>query len=144
MSRGDTETGEILDRPVRRVVGHSGSEAAPAVAERADARKFGGGFAQQIDAGDAEVGDAVADEFDHVVGPDEEDVEVVVLDERDQASVVLLEDEARIVEEAQRRLDHPSLVGDGQPKARLHRSPATGYGRVPARDAASSLSSIAR
>ena len=108
------------------VVRDRGGEPAAAVAERPDLRQVGAGLAQQVDAGDAEVGDAVADELDDVVGPDEQDVELVVLDERDEAAVVLLEDEAGVVEQAQGRLDHPALVRDGEPQASAHRSPATG------------------
>ena len=81
---------------------------------------------EEVDAGDPEVGDAVADELDHVVGPDEQDVEVVVLDERDEAPVVLLEDEAGVMEQPQGRLDEPALVGDREAQAAGHRSPATG------------------
>ena len=65
-----------------------------------------------------EVGDAIADELDHVVGPDEEDVEIEVLDARDEAAVVLLEDEAGIVQQGERRLDQPALVRDGETEAR--------------------------
>ena len=140
----DPQAGEVVDDLVRRVVGHGRGEAAAAVAQRPDPRQLGAGLAQQVVAGDAEVGHAVADELDDVVGAHEQDVEVVVLDERDQAPVVLLEDEAGIVQEAKRRLDQASLVRDRQPQARSHRSPVTGYGRLPERDAAWSLSSIAR
>ena len=125
------------------VVRDGGGEPAAAVAEGADPRQVGAGLAQEVESGDAEVGDAVADELDDVVGPDEQDVEVVVLDERDEAPVVLLEDEAGVVEQPEGRLDHPALVRDREAKAAAHRSPATGYGVVPARDAASSLASIA-
>ena len=74
----------------------------------------------------AEVRDAVTDELDDVVRADEQDVEVVVLDEGDEAPVVLLEDEAGIVQQAQRRLDEPALVWDREAQATGHRSPATG------------------
>ena len=67
-----------------------------------------------------EVRDAVADELDDVVRPDEQDVEIEVLDARDEAPVVLLEDEARIVEQPQRRFDEPSLVRDRQSEAFGH------------------------
>ena len=77
-------------------------------------------------AGDPEVGDAVADELDDVVRPHEQDVEVVVLDARDEAPVVLLEHEAGVVEQAQGRLDQPALVRDGEPEALGHRSVAVG------------------
>ena len=76
--------------------------------------------------GDPEVGDAVADELDDVVRADEQDVELEVLDARDEAAVVLLEDEAGVVEQLERRLDHPPLVGDGEAEALPHRSPPVG------------------
>ena len=120
VGRRDPQAGEVLDRPVRAVGRDGGGEPATAVAEVADAGEFGPGLAQQVDAGDAQVGDAVADEFDDVVRPDEQDVEVEVLDARDQASIVLLEDEARIVEQPQRRFDEPALVRDRQSQAFGH------------------------
>ena len=100
---------------------HGGGEPAAAVAQVADARELGAGLAQQVHAGDAQVRDAVADELDHVVRADEQDVEVEVLDARDEAPVVLFEDEAGVVEEAQGRFDQPALVRDGQPQALGHR-----------------------
>ena len=65
----------------------------------------------------AEVGHAVADELDDVVRPDEQDVEVEVLDAGDEAPVVLLEDEAGVVEQRERRLDEPALVRDREAEA---------------------------
>ena len=73
-----------------------------------------------------EVGDAVADELDDVVRAHEQDVEVEVLDARDEAPVVLLEDEAGVVEQARGSARRAGPCwgrpggGDG------HRSPATG------------------
>ena len=87
-------------------------EPAAAVAERPDDGSSAPVSRQEIEAGDAEIRDAVADELDDVVGPDEEDVEVEVLDPRDEAPVVLLEDQAGIVEERERRLDEAALVRD--------------------------------
>ena len=47
----------------------------------------------------------------------------VVLDACDQASVVLLEDQAGVVEQGECRLDEATLVRDGQPEAvARHRS----------------------
>ena len=111
---------------VRRVVGDGRREPAASVAERSDHGQLGAGLVEEIDAGDPEVGHPVADELDHVVGPDEQDVEVVVLDQRDQASVVLLEHQAGVMQQPQRRLDEPALVGDREAQAAGHRSPATG------------------
>ena len=118
VGRGDAEAGEVLDRLVGRVVRDGGGQPAAAVAELADPGQLGAGLGQEVDAGDPEVGDAVADELDDVVGADEQDVEVVVLDARDEAAVVLLEDEAGIVEQPQGRLDQPALVRDGEAEAR--------------------------
>ena len=115
-----------------RVGRDGGREPAAAVAELADPRQLGAGLGQQVDAGDAEVGDAVADELDDVVRAHEQDVELEVLDARDEAAVVLLEDEAGVVEQAQGRLDQPALVRDGQPQPAVavvmaaQRSPRTG------------------
>ena len=144
VGRRDPQAGEVLDGLVRRVVRDGRGEPAAAVAEDADARQLGAGLAQEVDAGDPEVGDAVADELDDVVRPDEQDVEVEVLDARDQAAVVLLEDEAGVVEQPQRRLDEPALVRDREAQARGSSLAGDGVGVVPARDAPSSLSSIAR
>ena len=113
-------------RPGTAIIRDGGSEPAASVAEVADPRQLGARLGQQIDAGDPEVGHAVAHELDHVVRAYEEDVEVVVLDARDEAAVVLVEHESRIVEEAQGRFDQPALVGDGQPEAVSHRSTAVG------------------
>ena len=102
-----------VDGLVRRVVRDRGGEAAAAVAERR-----GRGAARRRSRLRrstpviAEVGDAVADELDDVVRAHEQDVEVVVLDARDEAPVVLLEDEPGVVEQAQRRLDEAALVRD--------------------------------
>ena len=118
--------GEVGELAEGGVIGDGGGQAASTVAELADPGELGAGLGQQVDAGDAEVGDAVTDELDDVVRPHEQDVEVEVLDARDEAAVVLLEDEAGVVEQAQRRLDHPALVGHGQPEALPHRSAAVG------------------
>ena len=126
MGGRDPMTGEVLDRLVRRVVGDGRREPAPSIAERSDHGQLGAGLVEEIDAGDAEVSHPVADELDHVVGPDEQDVEVVVLDQRDQASIVLLEHQAGVMQQPQRRFDEPALVGDGEAQAAGHRSPATG------------------
>ena len=123
---GDAEAGQVLDGLVGRVVRDGGGEPAAAVAERPDLGQLGAGLAQQVDAGDPEVRDAVTDELDDVVRANEQDVELVVLDEGDEAPVVLLEDEAGIVQQAQRRIDEAALVGDREAQATGHRSPATG------------------
>ena len=122
VGRGDPQAGQVLDGLLGRVGGDGGRQPATAVAEGPDARQLGAGLGQQVDAGDAEVGHAVADELDDVVRAHEQDVEVEVLDARDQAPVVLLEHEARVVQEPQGRFDEPALVRDGQPEAFPHRS----------------------
>ena len=122
----DPEARKVLDRPVGAVGGDGRGEPAPAIPEVADARELGAGFAQQVDTGDPEVRDAVADELDDVVRADEQDVQVEVLDARDQAPIVLLEDEARVVEQPQRGLDEPSLVRDREPQAFGHFRPCPG------------------
>ena len=66
---------------------------------------------------EGEVGHAVTDKLDDVVRAHEEDVQVEVLDAGDEAAVVLVEHESRIVEKAKGRFDQPALVGDGQPQA---------------------------
>ena len=92
------------------------------IAEVADTGQRGTGLAQEVHAGDPEVGDAVPDELDHVVGPHEQDVEIEVLDTRDEAPVVFLEDEAGVVEQPQRGLDQPPLVGNGESQSVGHGS----------------------
>ena len=126
VGRRDAEAGELLDRRVRRVRRDRGGEAAGAVAERAEAGQLRAGLDEEVDAGHAEVGHAVADELDDVVRPDEQHVEVEVLDAGDEAPVVLVEDQPCVVEQRERRLDEPSLVGDGQTEALSHRSVPAG------------------
>ena len=46
----------------------------------------------------------------------------MVLDARDQAPVVLLEDQAGVVEQAERGLEEAALVRDGEAEALSHRS----------------------
>ena len=75
---------------------------------------------------DAQIRHAVAHELDDVVGPDEQDVQVEVLDPGDQAAVVLLEDEPGVVQQEQGRLDQSALVGDRQAQAVSHRSVPAG------------------
>ena len=131
MGGRNPQAGQVLDSLVGRIVRDRGREAALAVAEVADARQLRARLGQQVDAGDAEVRHAVAHELDDVVRAHEEYVEVVVLDARDEAAVVLVEHEARVVEEPKGRFDQPSLVRDGQPEAVSHCSTAVGYGRPP-------------
>ncbi len=133
-----SEAAARLRRP-QRVGRDRGDEPAAAIAEVAEARQLGRGLRQEIHAGHPEIGDTVGDELDDVVRPDEQDVEVEVLDACDEAPIMLLEDEAGVVEEGQRRLDEPALVGDGQAEAVAHQ-------RRPAPAAASAFrrSSIAR
>ena len=126
MSGRDAQAGEVVDGGQLRVVRDCRGETAAAVAEGPDLRQVGAGLAQEVEPGDPEVCDAVADELDDIVGPDEQDVELVVLDEGDKAPVVLLEHEARVMEQAQGRFDHPALVRDGESQATAHRSPAIG------------------
>ena len=52
----------------------SGGQPAPPVPEVPDPRELGTGLGEQVDAGDADVGDAVADELDDVVRAHEQDV----------------------------------------------------------------------
>ncbi len=81
---GDAQAGEVLE-PARRGVGRDGGrQPAAAVAELPDARQLRAGLHQQVDAGDAQVGHTVADELDDVVRPDEQDVEIQVLDAGDE------------------------------------------------------------
>ncbi len=87
-----------------------------------DDRQVRAGLDEQVDTGHPEVRDAVADELDDVVRADEEDVEIEVLDPGDEAPIVLLEDEPRIVEEGEGRLDQSALVRDREPEAVPHRS----------------------
>ncbi len=129
MGGRDSQAGELLDAGLRRVVGDRRGEPAATVAELADAWQLGTGLGQEVDPGDPEVGDPVADELDDVVRAHEEDVEVEVLDARDEAAVVLLEDEAGIVQQAQGRFDQAALVGDRQPEALVH-VPASRIARV--------------
>ena len=128
----DAQAGQVRRSSRYGAVGRDGGgEPAAAVAEVADPGQLGAGLGQQVDAGDPEVGHAVADELDDVVGPDEQDVEREVLDACDEAAVVLLEDEPRVVEQRERRLDEAALVGDrerggGGRSSGAQRSPATG------------------
>src|SRR4029079_18660402 len=88
-----------------------------AVAERARALQLGARLGEEVLARDAEIGDAVTDELDHVVRPDEEDVEIEVPNASDQAPLVLLEDEPRVAQQLDRRLEQPALVGHGEAQA---------------------------
>ena len=115
-----TQAAQVLDRSIRRVVRDGGRKATAAVPELADPRQLGAGLGQEVDAGDPEVGHAVTHELDDVVGPDEQDVEVMVLDTGHEAAVVLVEHEPGVVEEPQGRFDHPSLVRDGEAEALPH------------------------
>ena len=123
MGGRDAEAGEVLDRAIAAVRRHRGRKPALAVAERTEPRQLGPGFGQEILAGDPEVGDAVADELDHVVRPDEQDVEIEVPNAGHQAALVVLEDEARVSQQLDARLDEAALVGNGQtePLAPLER-----------------------
>ena len=78
-----------------RVAGDGGGEPAAAVAELAQDRQVHAGLGEDVAAGDADLGNGVRDELDHVVGAHEQDVERVVLDARDEAAIVGLEHEAR-------------------------------------------------
>ncbi len=101
-------------------------EAAAPVAQLAEHRKIDAALGQDVAARDARVGDAVVDELDDVAGPHEQDVERVVLDACDEAAVVLLEDEAGIVEQAQGGLEEAALVRDGETETLPHRSVPSG------------------
>ena len=125
VGRRDAVTGEVGDRLVRGVGRHRGGEPAAAVPELAHDRQLGAGLGEQVAARDAQVGHAVADELDHVARAHEQDVERVVLDARHEAAVVLLEHEAGVVEQRQRRVDQAALVGDRQPEALPHRDGAS-------------------
>jgi hypothetical protein len=124
VGRRDARPGKILDGAIRAVVRGRRGEPAAAVAQLADARQLRAGLGQQVDPGDPEVRDAIADELDHVVGADEQDVQVVVLDAGDEGSVVLFEHQAGVAEQVDGRLDEATLVGDRQPEALGHRSAA--------------------
>ena len=126
MGRGDAQARELLDRLVRGVGRDGGGEPALAVAEGSQPRQLGAGLDEEVDAGDAEVGDAIADELDHVVRADEEHVEVEVADARDEAPVVLVEDQACVMQQRQGRLDEPALVRDRKAEAVSHASDRTG------------------
>jgi hypothetical protein len=91
------------------------------IAELADARQLRSRLGEEVDPGDPEVRHAVADEFDHVVRAHEQDVEVEVLDPRDQAPIVLFEHEPRVMEQVQGGFDQAPLVGDRQPQPLGHR-----------------------
>jgi tripartite-type tricarboxylate transporter receptor subunit TctC len=123
---GDAKAGELLDRLVRGVGRDGGGEAALAIAEGSQPRQLGAGLDEEVDAGDAEVGDAIADELDHVVRTHEEHVEVEVADARDEAPIVLVEDQARVVQQREGRLDKAALVRDRKTKAVSHASDRTG------------------
>ena len=127
VGRRDAQAGEVLDAPVRRVVGDRGREPAPAVAERADPRQLGAGLGEEVDAGDAEVGDAVADELDDVVRPDEQDVEVVVLDaaRRGSGRAPRRRGPRRGAARSVGSTSRP-LLGTASRRRAPHRSPATG------------------
>jgi hypothetical protein len=126
MGGRDPKAGQVLDGLVRGVGRDRGGEPALAEAEGSEPRQLGARLNEEVDAGDAEVGDAVTDELDHVVGPDEQDVEVEVADAGDEAPIVLVKDEAGVMQEIQRRLDEAALVRYRQPQSLPHRSFRTG------------------
>ncbi len=123
MGRGDAMPGEIADRSQVGIIGDCDGEPTSAIAEIADPWQLRSGLGKEVEPGDTEVSDAVADELDDVAGPNEEDVERVVLDPRDEAAVVLVEHESRVVEQAQRRFDEAALVGDGEAETGGHEVP---------------------
>ena len=65
-------------------------------------------------------------ELDDVVGANEQDVQRVVLDARDEAAVVRLEHEPGVSQQAEGRLEQAALVGDRDPEALPHRSVPVG------------------
>ena len=97
-----------------------GGQAASPVPQLADPRQLRAGLREEVDARDPEVGHAIADELDDVVRPDEQDVEVVVLDTRHEAAVVLIEHEPGVVKEPKGGFDHPTLVRDREAQALPH------------------------
>ena len=125
VGRRDAVAGELGDRLVRGVGRHRGGKPAATVPELAHDRQLRARLGQQVAAGDAQVRHAVADELDHVARAHEQDVERVVLDARHEAAVVLLEHEAGVVEERQRRVDEAALVRHREPEALPHRDGAS-------------------
>ena len=123
---GDPDAGEIRDGLVGRVRGRGGDEAATPVAQLAEHRKVDTALGQDVAARDARVRDAVVDELDDVAGSHEQDVERVVLDARDEAPVMLLEDQAGIVQQAEGGLEETALVGDRETETLPHRSVPSG------------------
>ena len=126
MGRRDTKSGQILDRLVRGIGRDRRREPALAEAELPKAGQLCAGLHEEVDAGHAQVGDTVTDELDDVVRADEQHVEIEVPDAGDEAPVVLVEDEAGVVEEGERRFDEPALVRDREAEALPHRSFRTG------------------
>ena len=146
MCRGDSGAGEVLEGLVRRIGGRRGGQPAAPVAEVAQPRQLGAGLGDEVDARDADVGHAVADELDDVVRAHEQDVEIEVLDARNEAAVMLLEHEAGVMEECERRIDESTLVGDGQAEAVVRRPRAGVHGATSASGRSDSFtrSNIAR
>ena len=116
VGRRNAAAGQVVNVSMRCADRDGRGEAAAPEAEKADGRQVDAGLAQQIDARDAEVGHAVADELHDVVRSDEEDVQVVVLDAGDQAALLLREDEPGVVQEGHRGLDETPLVGHRKPQ----------------------------
>ena len=127
MGGRDAEAREVVELAEGAVGGDRRGQPALAVAEGPKPGQLRPGLGQQVLARDAQVGDAIPDELDHVVGPDEQDVEIEVPDAGDEASLMLLEHKTGIAEQLDGRLDETALVRDGQaepfaPLERRHRS----------------------
>src|SRR6185503_17135664 len=84
----DADAAQVTELAIRAVGGDGGGKPALAVAEGAESRQFRAGLREEVLPGDPEVGDAVADELDHIVRADEKDVEVEVPNPRDEAPLV--------------------------------------------------------
>ena len=121
MRGGDAQTRQILGGPEGGVVRDGERQAAAPITELANERRVRARLGHQIQPGDAQLGDAVVDELHDVVGPDEENVEVEVLDARHQRPLAGFKDEPGVAQQPDRRFDQSALVWNGQAEAASHR-----------------------
>ena len=110
----DREPGEILEALVRRLGGHGRLEAARAEAELQHLADPGAALADEVDAGDAAVDDAVLHVLGDVGGADEQHLDRrVAARERERALARLLGAEPGVLEQLERRLAQPALDRHG-------------------------------
>ncbi len=115
MGGGDAPAGELVQGHQVGGVGNRGGEPAAAVAEGDEDFEVGPVLGEEVDAGDTQVGHPVGDQLGDVLGANEEQVDVGVVDLDRQGALGDLEGEAGGGEELLGGVLEAALVGDGEP-----------------------------